>query len=624
MSTGTTIDWDKLKQLLVDSINPFSYTILRNPFQKIPFIDVPSINESVTKKFLSLLARVQQTGETSSMLILGQTGVGKTHVLRRIKQLCQGKALYIYVEPYGDPHRVYLHILRRVIGCLQEKIEGERYTQLEEFGATILTKLLLPRLERLKGLGQNDYILKKVLQDKHIIHSFKKEKNIQAIVAAAKKDILELMPDIYLQFFSVLIKSLFEPYRISAYQWLQGTELEDKVLASLGVPYSISTEENARFALFTLGKLSRLYLPLVICFDQLENLPGNKQKSGISLFASVYTYLHDNVENLLLISTCLLEKWQEEFTEQINLSERKRFDNHQINLNATLSYNQAYQVVERRLSLVYQEQPLPYPTYPFPPGYIRELADERLLTIRDIMENCCDHISRIKDEGIVREPRSFIKTEASSQEIVYFIQDNWYKRKAEWAGEIFTKGIDGDTLKGCFYEVFRRLATADKPVIDNTKVKKVEYDDSLKGHQLLLYLSQERHEWQVRLIFCNTQNGRDFANLMKRLLEKMRLEGSKEKYIVFRDERLFPIEKNWKKGLKYLSDFQAKGGILYKIRPETQLRFLALRDLLYDANSKDLVIKGKFITTQEIINFALENQLVQDLPELKLLLVENK
>ena len=118
MPAVSQIDWDKLQHLLINSLNPFSYNILKNPFQKIPFIDIPSINEAVTKKFHTLLSQLQQTGETTSMLILGQTGVGKTHILRRIKQLCRGKALYIYVEPYGDPYRIHLHILRRVVGFL--------------------------------------------------------------------------------------------------------------------------------------------------------------------------------------------------------------------------------------------------------------------------------------------------------------------------------------------------------------------------------------------------------------------------------------------------------------------------------------------------------------------------
>ena len=619
MPAVSQIDWDKLQHLLINSLNPFSYNILKNPFQKIPFIDIPSINEAVTKKFHTLLSQLQQTGETTSMLILGQTGVGKTHILRRIKQLCRGKALYIYVEPYGDPYRIHLHILRRVVACLNEKLEGEQYTQMEEFGTAILANLLLPRLEKLKDLGQNEYFLSKILQDKHEVHCLKREENIRAIISAAKKDILKLMPDIYLQFFEVLVRCLFDRYCIPAYQWLQGSELEDDVLASLGVSSNISTEEDARFALFTLGKLSRLYLPLVICFDQLENLPGDNQKTGISLFASVYTYMHDNIENLLLISTCLLEKWQQEFIDQINLSERKRFDNYQTNLNATLTYMQAQQLIEKRLATVYHDQLLPYSTYPFPPGYIRVLADERLFNIRDILENCRDHIDRIKEEGIMSEAQSVIMKEATPQEIVRFIQDNWDKREAEWAEEVLARGVSGDILKGCFYELFNLMSITRKSFLADTVVQKVQYDDS-RYHHLEFYLSRSNQEHWIKLIFCNTQSGTNFATLMKSLLERIELQGVQQTFIVLRDEKLLPLKNSWKKGIKYLQEFQEKGGMFSKISSETQLRLLASRELLYDANSKNLVIKRRFISPEEILNFVLEKGLFHALPEIRLVL----
>jgi hypothetical protein len=100
--------------------NPFRDTILNDPWRPSP-PDVPEIHAKVFQTCCNVLESVRRQGKTSSVLIHGEPGSGKTHLLARLRRHCRNveprvldplepETVFVAVRLQTSPNRLWRHL----------------------------------------------------------------------------------------------------------------------------------------------------------------------------------------------------------------------------------------------------------------------------------------------------------------------------------------------------------------------------------------------------------------------------------------------------------------------------------------------------------------------------------
>ena len=109
-------------------VNPFGSTIVGDPWRPSP-PDVPEIHARVFQTCCSALESVRRQEGSSSVLIHGEPGSGKTHLLARLRQYCrdveprvldplQPETVFVAVRLQTGSQRLWRHLRRgSVLQC---------------------------------------------------------------------------------------------------------------------------------------------------------------------------------------------------------------------------------------------------------------------------------------------------------------------------------------------------------------------------------------------------------------------------------------------------------------------------------------------------------------------------
>ncbi|MEL6225125.1 MAG: ATP-binding protein, partial [Cyanobacteria bacterium J06627_8] len=105
------------------------------------------------------------------------------------------------------------------------------------------------------------------------------------------------------EFFGVLY-DLLNPERYStACEWLRGDDLDDESLALLKVKQSIDSEDAAQKILANVGRIAIETQPIVLCFDQLDNIA--RTSDGLIDLQALYT-VNSSIHNQGLKNFCVI------------------------------------------------------------------------------------------------------------------------------------------------------------------------------------------------------------------------------------------------------------------------------------------------------------------------------
>ena len=382
--------------IILGKVNPFRSTSVGDPWQA-EVIDVPQINRKASRVVLETLDEVRSTGRSGMCMILGDAGVGKTHILARLRRIAnESDYLFISIRPLGDLQRIYGHILQEIMISLRKKATKEKYSPLERFIGEIILRALSD------GFSDNpeaNDLVSSLSADPVSIFTTKPEKFYSSNLRKKTINYLaSVHPDVDIQFLEILIHTLDPNIRPTAFKWLSGIEVSEEDLKYLEVPYSINTESRALSIIQTISALAKK--PILLSFDQLESIYIRfKRDNGIQLLFDSLTNLYNQCPHLLVLAMVQSVVWKESIQNDIPEYSRQRID--YITTLERLDSDTARLLAKARLDTLFRDSGVspPFPTYPFSEEYISIANKNTKGNPRLFLRHLRDRLNEFKDRG---------------------------------------------------------------------------------------------------------------------------------------------------------------------------------------------------------------------------------
>lgn len=582
----TAKDLDALHRRLLETFNPFEDRIVQTPWDTPRYLDVRSIHGSISDQVLELIRRTREDAAPRFILLRGDPGTGKTHLVRRLRLELGDLGTFITIGPFGDGRRLHRHILRQVCESLDHRRSEENLrSQLQEFALNILARAAadLPvdgwireRLER------DPAFLIEVLQQH--TDPVRLRTRVQERHPGVDRDVLQVL------------FALLDPDRMAiAARWLQGLDLSDEDLAVLRVRESAAEEDRAGEVLRSLIQLSRDSIPLVLCFDQLEFLPVVEAEPGFVALAKVVAQLA-MAGRVVLVLSCLVRTW-DEYREQLPGSAVDRLVQNSFVLER-LSAEHVAELLASRLQVVSGPIRGPSATYPFTGEAAAELAAEPGISVRRVLERASRALEEMRRRRRIVEVRSFAVGPPPLLEA--WLDEEVGRRVGDLRDGGALPVDEGLVKRGLTLalDLARRRSIA----LGQLTVRSV--GEGPRGARYLHIVAEFEVKAQPRraaFCLCNTENGRSFAAHSQGLVKAMQAPGrQRSSGILLRDERLLPLSSGWKRGHEHVQAIHAAGGVLLPLDRKSLAVLEGLRTLLADAASGDLSGPDRSASPQDV------------------------
>lgn len=339
-------------EIIRQEMNPFDSTTFRpgNFWQERqePAFTVESIHQEVVAEIEELLEKVAQDHRTRTLLLAGDSGSGKSYLLGRLKNLFNQKAFFAYIGPWPDSDFIWRHVLRNTVDSLMYAPDGQKESQL---------------LLWLKSLS--------ALQDKSIWKQIFGERNlfIRNLKSSYPTGIYNAN-----EFFGVLYALTNSELYPLACEWLKGDDLDEETLKLLKVKRAIDSEDMALRIISNFGKISSATKPIVLCFDNLDNI--DRAEDGLINLQALFnlnSILHNQkLKNFLVIISIVTNTWKQN-SRRIIQADLARLDK-EIRLQS-INLDQAEALWKSRMYPLHQKTD-PKPRSPIFPLTRKDLEDK--------------------------------------------------------------------------------------------------------------------------------------------------------------------------------------------------------------------------------------------------------
>lgn len=332
-----------IERIIEAEVNPFDSTTFRPgnfwQEQQDETLTVESIHQETIVAIEDILDSVKADRRTRTLLLAGDSGSGKSYLLGRLKQRFNATAFFAYIGPWPESDFIWRHVLRNTVDSLMHIPDGKKESQ------------LLLWLQSLSALRQQGF-MKRVIGERQFF--------IQNLKGSYPSGIYN--PN---EFFGVLYDLTNPNLYPIACEWLKGDNLDKKSLKTLRVKSPIDSEEVARKIMANFGIISSATQPIVLCFDNLDNI--DRALDGFINLQALFTLnsiIHNQkLKNFLVIISIVTNTWEQ------NSKRVQPADIARINLRTRLpsiSLDLAEDLWASRLKALYKKasaQP-PTPIYP--------------------------------------------------------------------------------------------------------------------------------------------------------------------------------------------------------------------------------------------------------------------
>ena len=346
------------------------------------FVDLPSLNASVSDAIEASVGKVRsvarsepQALRSSSLVVLGPPGAGKTHLFSRLRRRLGPRAVFVHLRPL-----VHMEITPRFV--LGEIVKQLGYVTHGASGVPQAHALVGSLLAHLRGEGT--FFPQAFLAECEALADSEREARLDAAV----EQVLGVWQEADESYLRRLLQVPFA--KTAAMQrallaWLSGRDCDVTQLQRIGATASLG-EDLALSALRTLSAVASLGAPIVLVFDQLENLvdaegPGSR----LLAYANLTAELVDSMRGLVLVHMALDTEWSRGIEPALNLSQRSRLlmGRETLGLPSPKEREELLRLWIDRLP----ERSLPYP-WPFSEAQAIRLCQRPGVTPRMLLVEC--------------------------------------------------------------------------------------------------------------------------------------------------------------------------------------------------------------------------------------------
>jgi len=283
------------------------------------FVDVAELNAHVSDAIASHIEQVRTQAprgpdglRSSSLLVLGPAGSGKTHLFARLRRRFGARASFVLVRPELGLSTTPRHMLSAILDSLYRRCHGIEARQVEAVVGALLAAL---------GDGDLRYPM---LHLDDLRRAGGREALVERVMAGLEKRYDEVHADYLARLLAFPFASPVDRRGLLA--WLSGRELEDGQRRRLGLPGAIP-DQDVLPALRTLSIAAAFGAPVVVVFDQLENLVGEGDDAErVRAHAGLVSELFDSVRGLVLVQMALDSEWNGRIRPLLSESQRDRLE----------------------------------------------------------------------------------------------------------------------------------------------------------------------------------------------------------------------------------------------------------------------------------------------------------
>jgi len=280
-----------LRQVIQRSVNPFDPATFKpgNFWQERPdqALEVDGIHQTVLQSVETVLSQVRADGNTRTLLLTGDSGAGKSYLLGRMKRTFNDRAIFTYIGPWADSQFIWRHILRNTVDSLLQTPAGAAESQL------LMWLRSLPAIQ--------NHWLSQWAQDQR--SAFIKDLQAQFPTGLYKGK----------EFFGVLYDLLNPDLAAIAADWLRGDDLDEDDLKAIKAKQSVDSENAAQKLLANFGRISGKTLPIVLCFDNLDNIPlAPEGHPDLQALFNVNSTLHnEKLKHFVILISLITSTWKQ-------------------------------------------------------------------------------------------------------------------------------------------------------------------------------------------------------------------------------------------------------------------------------------------------------------------------
>jgi hypothetical protein len=552
------------------------------------FPDVPSLNAHASNAVYEAIEKVSK-GERKvvGITITAERGLGKSHVISRIRHRLQGdgSALFVYMSQCNNLNRIKAEFLTTLANSLKQ-IGSQGVSQWQELATALINEAYNKNYTPQQLVNQFTGALAKNPK----------------VVEALRDKMLGIKPDLENPDILTAILWTLSPdpaYEVFAIRWLAGNSLPQSKADSMGLA-NVSADDKEAESFNTVRQILDLisdYKPIVVCFDEMEtdhcNEIGYTGRQVTAIFAKD---LCDKIKRGVLLTSIFPDHWVNEVKRLANADSVVDRIGEQVIELKYLNSDDVVALVSRWLEEFYLGKGLnpPHPLYPFDENQLRALGKERPI-VRKVLKWCADNFKVIDDGKKTKihpvEPVYNQQLVALKSTIQDYMEDKATLAQALRLGFTVVKG-----------EVVENVQVID---IVDVQVKAAD-----KGYLDFKIIGKENgRDVKIVVAILQESGGMFVQATLKRLLDYKKFDMTRGCLV-----RSKQIGRNAAKAQQYLSQLLSPqlGGEWVLLKPEDIKPLLAIHFVMKSREDDEL-------SEEEIIDFirtkriAIDNYLIREI-----------
>ncbi|MGE5193221.1 MAG: hypothetical protein ACM3U2_12060 [Deltaproteobacteria bacterium] len=558
-------------------MNPFRDTIVASPWETT-CADVPEIHGQVFDRCLEGIEHVRQGGRSAALLIHGEAGSGKTHLLSRLRARLAPQAptasgrpecLFVWVRLQTSPRMIWRTLRRTLVDDWFRPVAGAH----SQFHRILFHRLAEIRTAEGDLERWYEYMLDEV-----------PEGLAELMEKIATR--LDLDRNTAVAFMHIAFGRHVRDLRA----WLAGTSLPQAALDRMDLAQDEGTDEEredeSRRIVLMLCRLAGNGLPIVLSFDQVEALQMTPHDpDALYSFGQMISTLHDGTTNALLVS-CVQSAFHTELKDDARRADYDRMTSLGALSLDPLDRAQAERLIAARRAADADSAPRSG-CWPLEPREFEDLFAHGFVTPRQLLSLCAERLetrSRAAAGGAPPGPDSTGgATPEPGRSVATFLEDAWglcLEQKLAANGPEKTEEIVRHGLP-----LLLKLTAPEAKFVR---------DEQLPDVSLIF----EGPRGRAGLSVCTQSNMTSLAARFKRLKTQFALRRL-DRLVLLRESRI-PLSPGAKAARQYLEELEQQQAIVVFPTVEALAALDALRELLSDAKSGDLACQGRAISPQTV------------------------